>query len=121
MQRRFLSCILTTFYPLANPKIASATEACCGTDPTEQSQTAADRACEYQGEILTYELNVERCMNLGGYSCDYYWFSNKNEFCKDDFHSSTWSPWDSTWHWTVSMDIVVVLNHQIQLLTAGIF
>ncbi|KAL3937927.1 MAG: hypothetical protein SGBAC_007063 [Bacillariaceae sp.] len=92
-----------------NPKVASATEACCGinrdTDQLVfQNPRRADRSCEYLGEKVTFATNMDRCESLGGHPCDMegflHWNENSNQECIHDIKSSNQHIWDNIWHWT---------------------
>lgn len=96
---------------VGNPKLASATEACCGINRDTDKLVfdyprRADRSCEYRGEKVTYATNAERCYNLGGSPCDLegflHWNENSNQDCINDYRSSNNQIWDNIWHWTVS-------------------
>lgn len=116
-----------------NPKLESATEACCGLG-LETNQAVldrprhADRPCEYLGEKVTYETNVNRCYDLGGYPCDHVgffqeWMGNAeaNLECMKGIQSNLQNFWNNEWSWTtapcsiqlaIQRDGLVAIHHQ---------
>ena len=101
----------------ANPKLAVASEICCGVNGL--ANHVAGRPCKYVGERMTFDMNVQRCTDNGGFACDPDYFG-PNEFnCPNDkccrfFRSYRPRPELNPFHWTTSS-----CNLQIKVDTDG--
>ena len=113
-----------------NPKLPIASELCCAVDGYPNH--VAGRPCQYVGERVTFNRNVQRCIDNGGFACDPDYFKPNDVNCPNDkccrfFRSYRIRPEINPFHWTssscnlnlkVDTDGTVAIIHDPELTTS---
>jgi hypothetical protein len=71
----------------AHPKMPVAITACCGSTPPLQATKATPNS-KYAGEKVTFDINTQRCAEIGGSSCDFGNMINCGQYCPGGFSTS---------------------------------